>query len=198
MRLFVAIELSDEARTAVARCQSKLARQDNDSRVRWTPSQNVHLTIRFLGEVPEAEVVSVSQAVESSTNAVPPFSMRIDNVGCFPTRGKVRIVWVGIEENSGAMARLAAKTESEIVAAGFPPESRPYRPHVTIGRVKDDRSGGDLRRVIGSCAFDGVEQTVDRVVVMASQLSPGGPTYLVVSTHPLGGNTGKGDDRGAP
>ena len=113
--------------------------------------------------------------------------MRLTGVGCFPPGGKVRIVWTGVEEDSGELARLAANTERAIVASGFAPEARPYRPHLTIGRVRDDRSRGGLRCVIESVPFDGVDQRVARVVVMASELSPSGPTYTVVSAHPIGG-----------
>ena len=185
MRLFVAIELGPRARAAMTRCQQRLARSDACRAVRWTHEDRLHLTVRFLGEVPDADVANVSTAVTKGLADVRPFAMHVVSVGCFPPDGRVRIVWVGLREDSGELVKLAKSLDGEFAALGFPSESRPFHPHVTIGRVKEDRSGGDLRGAIEARAIDEVVQPVDRVVLMSSVLARGGPTYSVVSAHPI-------------
>ena len=184
--MFVAIELGPKARAAMTRCQERLARRDRQRAVRWTREDHLHLTVRFLGEVPDADVVNVSTAVSEGLAGVSPFAMRVISVGCFPPDGRVRIVWVGLREDSGELVKLAKSLDVEFAALGFPSESRPFHPHVTIGRVKEDRSGGDLRGAIEARTIDEVVQPVDRVVILSSVLERGGPTYSVVSAHPIG------------
>lgn len=183
MRLFVAIELDESVRTKLARLQKELARACEG--IRWIPAKQLHLTVKFLGEVEDRRVAEICRSVEAGVKGVPAFDMTVEGCGCFPPRGAVRIVWAGCQDPSGLLSRCVASACGPLEAAGFPPEDRPFSPHITIGRVKDDRSGGGIRRAVAESSFPGVAQWVESVTVMSSVLSPKGPSYTAVSRAKL-------------
>ncbi len=184
VRLFVAIELSDAVRTALQRVQEGLRRSCEG--VRWVRMDQAHLTIKFLGEVPDGSPSEVSEAVSRGAAAAEPFDMEFAGCGCFPPRGAVRVIWAGAGEQSGALLRYVEATEAELEAVGFERERRGFSAHITLGRVREDRSGGSLREAVDAAELRAVDQTVTSVVLMSSVLSPKGPTYSVVSRALLG------------
>ena len=184
MRLFVAIELSEAVRKALSATQEKLKSECPD--VRWIPAGQLHLTVKFLGEVEDSDVLAVSQALERAAAASKPFTMRTGKCGCFPERGAVRIVWAKAIEESGLLARCLAAVEAQIEPLGFPREHRPFAAHITIGRVREDRSKGRLRNVVEAHRGEEIEQDVLSLTLMSSALSPKGSTYTAVSRAKLG------------
>lgn len=184
MRLFVAIELNKSVRSALTDVQAALSAKCNG--VRWIPGEQLHLTVKFLGEVPEADVAKVAEAVARATAGAASFDMEIAGCGCFPPRGTVHIIWVGVREESGALLQCVERVEGELEPLGFAREHRPFSSHITIGRVREDRSGGRLRSVIEAYGFRSTEQSVSSITLMSSVLSPKGPTYTAVSTARLG------------
>ncbi len=179
MRLFIAIELSDLVKSMLKSAQTGL-RPLGDG-VRWVPPELLHLTLKFLGDVRDHDVPSVCDAVSCIASGTAPFSMTVESCGCFPERGPVRIVWAGIREEDGELARCAAAIDGELEALGFPREARAFSPHVTIGRVREDRTAGRLRAAVASARLSATKQVVGSMAVMSSELSPKGPTYAVVS-----------------
>lgn len=184
MRLFVAIALSDPVRSALDKFQTRM-RGECDS-VRWIPSHQLHLTVKFLGDVPDREVNGVSEALKRATASAAPFEMGVSGCGCFPERGPVRIVWAGTVEETGAMKNCARQVDTELERAGFPRERRPFSPHITMGRVRDDRSGGRLRSAIEGSSLEGGVDSIGSLTLMSSVLSPKGPTYTAVCKVNLG------------
>ena len=184
MRLFVAIELDERVRSRLEKVQAKL-RPECDG-VRWVRPELIHLTLKFLGEVPDSKVAAVTQSIARAVANGEPLAMTLTGTGCFPPRGPVRIVWVGAEEPSGKLVHFAESVDAELARIGFPREQRPFSPHLTIGRVQDDRSGGKLRSAVTAVAIDRIEQAVESVTLMSSVLSPKGPTYHAVSRAKLG------------
>ena len=158
MRLFVAIQLSDEVRSALMAMQHTLRRRCDG--VRWTRPEQLHLTLKFLGEVLDAEVSGVAEAVERAAGRAKRFEISLNGSGCFPPQGPVRIVWVGVEEDSGELARCAQAMETELERIGFARERRPFSPHITIGRVREARSKGRTRSATEAHALRPVEQAV--------------------------------------
>lgn len=148
---------------------------------------NLHLTLKFLGQVPEGQVPRIEEAVRAATAGEAPFTMRLRGAGTFPPRGAPRVVWAGLE-GADALARIAARLEERLAPLGFPPEARPFRPHVTLARARSPR-GKD--RVIGAVQAHAERElgTVDvrDVRLMRSDLSPAGPAYTPVLTVPLEG-----------
>ena len=190
MRLFVAMLLDDDVRAALGRVQLHLSPICAD--VRWVRQDQLHITVKFLGDVPDGDVAGVSKALERTAAQLAPFELTLKGSGCFPPRGAVRIVWAGIEEPEGLLQRSVEAVESALVEMGFPGERRPFSPHITIGRVKHDTSGGSWRLAVSEFEFPAVSQPVERITLMSSVLSPQGPTYAVISAAPLGAGQATG------
>jgi RNA 2',3'-cyclic 3'-phosphodiesterase len=184
MRLFVAIELSQAARRALSATQEKLKSQCPD--VRWILPEQLHLTVKFLGDVADGDVVTVSEALEQAAVQAKPFIMRTGECGCFPERGAVRIVWTKAVEEHGLLAECVAAVEAQIEPLGFPREHRPFAAHITIGRVREDRSQGKLREIVQANRGKEIDQDVLSLTLMSSALSPKGSTYTAVSRAKLG------------
>jgi 2'-5' RNA ligase len=184
MRLFVAITLDETVRSVLARFQEGL--KAGCPGVRWVAPALFHLTAKFMGEVDDRRVAEVSQAVERAAASVEPFGFELTGCGCFPRRGGVRVIWVGTEEPTGRLAACVEAIEKEMEAIGFDRERRPFSAHLTLGRVREDRSGGRIRDHVASCSFAPTPQSVESLTLMSSVLSPKGPTYTPVGVFQLG------------
>ena len=184
MRLFVAILLNDDVRAALARLQQNLERRCDG--VRWVREDQLHVTVKFLGDVSDGDVPEVTEAITRGATEGGPFSMKVEVAGCFPPGGGVRIVWAGATEPSKAMQQSVEAINRELEELGFERERRAWSPHITIGRVKFDKSAGRIRGAVEQVSYPGIEQAVDSVTLMSSVLEPGGPTYARVFTCPLG------------
>ncbi|MGD0899665.1 MAG: RNA 2',3'-cyclic phosphodiesterase [Thermoguttaceae bacterium] len=187
IRTFIAVETSEAVRRRAVELERKLdaARAD----VKWVESHNLHLTVRFLGDVAEPNLAEVCEAVRQAVVGLPPFDMEVRSAGAFPNAGRPRTVWLGAREGAEAMVALAAAVEKAMAALGFPKEARRFEPHLTIGRV---RGGGaaiaELGRLLRQEAeFDAGRFRVAETVVFSSVLGPKGPTYTALSRAPLGG-----------
>lgn len=179
MRLFVAIELSGAVKASLIRAQSVLRKRCDG--VRWVGESAMHLTLKFIGDVDDNDVVETTEAVSLGVDGVASFDMEVGGCGCFPDRGPVRIIWAGVSEPSGALAACAGEIERRLEELGFPRERKPFSPHITLGRVHDDRSGGRIRSIVQAHAIEPLNEPVYGVSVMASELSPRGATYARVS-----------------
>lgn len=184
MRLFVAIELSEPVRSVLAKVQADL-RAGCDG-VRWIPSHQLHLTVKFLGEVPDRDVDKVATAVAQAAKQGGPFELQIAGCGCFPPKGPVRIVWAGGREPSGVLLTCVDALEDKLESLGFARERKRFSPHITIGRVREDRSGGRIRDTVVAQRLDEVRESVTVLTLMSSVLSPKGPTYTPVNKTDLG------------
>lgn len=184
MRLFVAWLLDDSIVAALSRVQKKLANSCDG--VRWVNPQQLHLSVKFLGDVPDSDVTQVTEAVVRGAAKCKPFTTSICGCGCFPPHGPVRIVWIGAEESTGTMLQSAKEIIDALEEVGFEPERREWLPHITIGRVRDDRSHGCIRSAIEEHSFETLDQSVQSVSVMSSVLSAQGPTYTALHTAELG------------
>ena len=180
----MAIELGERERSGIAAAQHAL--RPRCEGVRWVPPPQLHLTVKFLGDVGDRNVPGVVDAVMRAAAESPPFEMELSGCGCFPPGGPVRIVWVGGSEPSGALNHCVERVERELEPLGFPRERRPFSPHLTMGRVREDRTNGRLRSAVEAQKFAATPVSVSSVTVMSSVLSPRGPTYAPVATIPLG------------
>ena len=179
MRLFLAIPLNDEARHAIVHhLKSHLSRPLPGRPVRpelW------HLTLRFLGEVDEVGGDRIVRAVDD-TDRGPAFALRWGSLGAFPRPRRANVLWLAVDQGESAAEGLAAVVEEAVEAAGFPPEDRPYRSHLTLSRLRPDQ---DVTAVLEAVPPLGLAMPVDRVVLYRSHLGPGGPRYEEVEAFPL-------------
>ncbi len=175
-RLFVAVELPGELRRRMVAIQTGV------ERVKWVPEDNIHLTLRFIGEV--AEDVAGDAADALTTVRAPPFPLTVDGAGHFESRRRVRALWLGIER-SDALITLRDRIESALVRTGLEPERRKYKPHITIARL-NNRSPGLVRDWLSANAmFRAVPFTVDSLTLFSSHLSREKSIHTAEAEFPL-------------
>ena len=187
IRSFIAVELSDAVRAKAAALGDALRAAGAD--VRWVDPRNLHLTLQFLGDVPESDVAAVGRAVGEAAAGMAPFELELRGAGAFPSPGRARTVWLGAARGTQEIVALHDRIERALKPLGFRPEGRKYQPHLTIGRVK--RAGPALRRlgalIDENADFDAGRCTVREAVVFSSDLKPSGPVYQALAKAPLGG-----------
>lgn len=180
----MAIELSERVKSSLLRAQSKLRPDCKD--VRWVNTHGLHLTLKFLGDAPDNDVAPTAQAISQAAEHLAPFDFEIAGCGCFPQHGPVRIVWAGVSQPNGALLDCFGSVERRLEALEFPRERRPFSPHLTLGRVREDRSAGRLRSTIEAFTIEPMDQAVNSLTLMSSELSPQGATYVPVSRNDFG------------
>jgi 2'-5' RNA ligase len=184
IRCFIAIELNQDAREQLSRIQKRLKASLPGHAVRWTPPANVHLTLHFLGDVQTDRIDLVGQILQNVGAVFSPFSLTLANLGTFPNTRRPRIVWVSVSGETERLVRLQTELGTELQKGiGFRPESRPYSPHLTIGRVKKDIAQERLHELgrhleaAGSTVGHLTELRVERIHLIRSDLTPAGPIY---------------------
>jgi 2'-5' RNA ligase len=187
MRLFVAVELSDEMKAALGKVQRSLSRFDQA--VRWTGKDQMHLTLKFLGEVPDEDVMQVCSATERIAAASAPFETTLAECGCFPPRGPVRVVWAGLAVSGKELADCQRLGEQAYAELGFEPERRAFTPHLTLGRVREGKRADGLREVAAAARPAPAGHYVEEICVFHSKLGRDGAQHTVISRHPLRGTS---------
>jgi len=179
-RLFVAVPLTDDARHAL----STLIREASPGGLpgRVVPPANWHLSLRFLGDVDGPRRDRLLAELHAAWLGVP-FTVRWGGLGAFPRAGRATVLWVGTDRGAGDLGRLAGEVDDAAVAAGFPPEDRPFRGHLTLSRIRPQRDVAPLLESAGS--FD-LTMPVDRVALYRSHLGRGGARYEEIEEFPLG------------
>ncbi|MEQ8153169.1 MAG: RNA 2',3'-cyclic phosphodiesterase [Smithellaceae bacterium] len=186
IRAFLAIEPSAEVLAAVSRLQEKLKREISGS-VSWARPQGNHLTLKFFGSIDLTDVENISAAVKRQAATMPPLHLSIEKIGVFPDLRRPRVLWVGARGDVEKLITLQKRLEDEFAAIGFPAESRPFRAHLTLGRIKDARSAAGVGEALKKHAdFSAGEFQVAELILFQSQLSPQGATYTKLATFPLG------------
>jgi len=175
MRCFAAIPLNEAIRRALREVQQGLDLPG--VKVRWVPDDQMHLTLKFLGETTDDQVVPISRALDELAAGTPAFTLRARGMGCFPPHGTPRVIWVGIEDPDAALNELHQRVETALAELGFPPERRRFRPHLTLGRVKRDPQKAVFPAVDGVAEFDGGDFAADRLILYASQLHRSGAEH---------------------
>lgn len=188
-RLFVALEPPDPVRRRIAaaadavRAAAGRAAED----VRWVAPDGVHLTLQFLGAVPEERVEAVRAAVEGAAAGARPLALEVTGAGGFPNARRPRVVWLGLAGDVPALSALVADLGRRLAPLGFPPESRPFSPHLTLGRARDPRGAPGLGGALAAQAqADGFGWRAAELVLVESHLSPRGARYEAVARAPLG------------
>ncbi|MFH1419255.1 MAG: RNA 2',3'-cyclic phosphodiesterase [Planctomycetota bacterium] len=185
MRTFIAIELDDAVRKQLRNLQEKL--RPHCGKLRWVDPNHIHLTLKFLGEIPDARVPSVSEAMQQLAREFGPFDIGIRKTGTFPPHQSIKVVWVGIEDPAGGLAKYQARCEDLLAALGFPKERRRFSPHLTLARNRDPAGSAAIRAALDhEPPFDAGIQTVTGATFYQSTLTPRGPIYNALSKHALG------------
>ncbi len=185
-RIFVAVTLTPALRASVAAVRGELGAAAH--RLRWVPPENLHLTLRFLGEIRPPEVMRVVRALKEAAAPAAPFAVTLAGAGAFPTARDPRVVWVGVTEGADRLVALAGALEAALRRREFPGEARPFRPHLTVARPRAGERPPDLTAALaGAAAFVAGSQRVGALAVMESTLRPSGSTYREVAREVLMG-----------
>ena len=180
VRSFIAIELSGELRQALTRLQDKL-KSGSRTPVKWIDPNNMHLTLKFLGDIDINMTGKITTAMEEAARGVRPFHLEISRLGVFPNQRRVQVVWVGLTGEVEKLAQLQKRIEAGLAPLGFAVEARPFSPHLTLARVRDQATSyerQDLGRLIEGTHFEAEGKlSVDSVHLVKSQLTREGPIY---------------------
>lgn len=183
MRLFAAIDLSDEARLAIAREQTRIRRELADASLKWVRPDHMHLTLVFIGEVDAARGAAIVDRMGAPVPQ-PPFRLVFGGVGVFPPHGAPRVLWLGALDGARAAVELQRAIALRLESVGVPQGARAFRPHLTLARWRDGRPAAR-----GSLAEEGVVPVVSvevtAVTLYQSRLSSSGPAYTALAHAPL-------------
>ena len=184
IRAFLAINLEPQVIEKIYRSIDDL--RERIPAVRWVPMTNLHLTVKFFGDIEEAQVEPIAVALQNQLELFPRFTINAKGLGVFPERGRPKILWVGLTGNE--LAGLAARVHSSLLPLGFAPEQRSFTPHLTIGRWRDsDRAPRTLKQELErwrDCTFG--HSVVNEVILMHSVLKAGGAVYHRLRVISLG------------
>jgi len=175
MRTFIAIGLPGPIKTELAKLQNELRRAQAD--VSWTKPENLHLTLRFLGEVEEGRLEALKRVCAESAAEFAPFTLRLNGTGVFPNFRQPRVLWAGLAGEIDAAARLQRRLEEGVVSLGFGPEDKPFKPHLTVGRVKSGRNARQVAALAEIADLPALSFEVGEIVLMKSELHAAGARY---------------------
>lgn len=187
VRLFVACEVPDDVKEAIGETIEGLRKKSGPA-VRWIKPEGVHVTLKFLGEVPAKKLPAVKLAIQEAVVGHSPFELEFSNIGTFGGREGLRIMWVGIAGDVLRLEALVRAVNAALAVVGFEPERRPFRPHLTLGRVRDEigtRQRAEIEVAVGKTDVPGVNWRTSQVSLMRSKLGAGGASYEVLATFPL-------------
>jgi RNA 2',3'-cyclic 3'-phosphodiesterase len=193
IRAFVAVELDLSLRQALGSIQAQLRNQlrrtlSSDVRIQWVRPESIHLTLKFLGDIPEERVPDIHAVLIRVAGGHVRFAAQAEGLGVFPDARSPRVLWVGLTTRADALTRLAADVETALDGIGFPPEGKPFHPHLTLARIKEQsravgRALADSRVLEPAAPVGAV--TVNTIALMKSELKPSGSLYTKLREVPL-------------
>jgi 2'-5' RNA ligase len=188
-RLFVGVPIHGEALAACAALLDGVRARHGGRGVRWVSTENLHLTLRFLGLLPPSRTDVLGQAVDEAARAMDPFEVVLAGAGAFPGDRRPRAIWLGIERGADDLGRISQALDVALVRTGMAADDRPFRPHLTVARTDAAGTSGSLS--VAAALRDAAESwrarfTADRVVLYRSHLGGGPPRYEPVHEAVLG------------
>jgi RNA 2',3'-cyclic 3'-phosphodiesterase len=186
VRVFFAIELPSEVKERAAEAITRLRGAAPEVRASWERVEKLHITLKFLGEIAHERLSALSAAGTRAAQSSQPFRLTLEGAGAFPPRGNPRVLWLGIRDSSGVLAELHGRLEEECARAGFAREERPFHPHLTLARIRAPQGARHLAKLHLETDFSPVEFDAGSLVLMRSELGPGGSRHTPISRHEFG------------
>jgi 2'-5' RNA ligase len=185
IRAFIAIELPLDIKIALKSLQSNL-RQPGSNAVKWVDPVNLHLTLKFLGDIAPAQITTVSSAMQTASQNTRPFRLQVHTAGAFPDLKRVQVIWIDLKGDLDILLNLQKNLDSALAKLGFAPETRLFSPHLTLGRVRDAVTPLEKQIIGNSISAASLESTLTFTVsslnLMQSQLFPSGPVYTCLKS----------------
>lgn len=185
VRSFIAIELPDALKAELAQLQSWL-KSSKQPWVKWVDPYNIHLTLKFLGSVAVEKIDEIERAIEESAQGVPPFRLEVKDLGVFPNLRRAQVAWAGVSGEVDRLGHLQQRLESNLSRLGFALESRPFTPHLTLARLRDQASSEERQwfgQLITNTSFKASSIIkVKTINLMRSQLTKKGAIYSMIGS----------------
>ncbi|OGX43785.1 MAG: 2'-5' RNA ligase [Omnitrophica WOR_2 bacterium RIFCSPLOWO2_12_FULL_51_8] len=187
MRAFIAIDLPAEIKQALSKLQDGLKLSGAD--VKWVEPKNIHLTLKFLGEITEESTAKIHGIIAAAAAVNPLFQARIAALGAFPSAGSPRVIWAGIDQGGEEAKKIAGQLEEKIAKLGIPREKRAFSSHITLGRTRSSKDKESLRQGLEKAAAELAGKNlifcVREITLYKSSLTPAGPIYTALSRENL-------------
>jgi 2'-5' RNA ligase len=188
LRAFVALELPPEIQQALRQISADLKAKLKGLPLRWVAVENIHLTLNFLGDIPEDNIKAIADLLSAKTKSVPPFEIELGGLGVFPNPRRPNVVWVGVSAPD-TLNDLQKLLETELSRLGFPAEERSFSPHLTLARVRRAARPADLQRigeiVTSVSVAAAAAGCIESVALFRSDLKPSGAVYNALFRSPL-------------
>ncbi|MFC1645729.1 RNA 2',3'-cyclic phosphodiesterase [Candidatus Omnitrophota bacterium] len=186
IRTFIALEINEEIKEKIAQIQEKI-KQTNSLKGKWVPKNNMHLTLKFLGDTQLEYIESIKDAIKECLVGEKPINCNLVNVGTFPNERFPRVVWAGIKGGDIEIINLAERLEKSLRKLGFKKEKRGFKAHLTICRAKQVLNHSQLKLALEEInnSFKPQEFTINKIAFFQSKLTPQGPIYTSLSDYLL-------------
>ena len=184
IRSFIAIELPNRLRLKLDQLEAQL-KSSQQPWVKWVNPDSIHLTLKFLGNIASDRTGEITKAMEEAAQGIPPFHLEVKDLGVFPNLKRVQVAWVGISGEVDKLGEFQQRLESNLACLGFAPESRPFTPHLTLARLRNQASLDERQRfgqLIAGSRFEAGAIEVDAINLMRSQLTREGAIYSRISS----------------
>ena len=182
-RVFCAVELPDDVRARLQEHIERLRKEVPDAAASWSRVENIHLTLKFFGNVALDRIPRISAAATRTTEQFSKFHISVGNTGVFPRPSRAQVLWIGVSDPTGQLSNLQKRFEEECALEGFEKENRAYRPHLTIARLRKPE-----RRLVDThlqLTFEPIAFPLHELIVFRSELSSKGSRYTAISKHHL-------------
>ncbi len=183
-RVFIAVSLPEAVIKKIEIIQDRLKKTKAD--VRWVKPANIHLTLKFLGNITPEQISGLKDALEKAAQKFQPFSIFIEEMGSFPSIDSPRVIWVGISQGKEILNKMNKAIEDDLAQAGFPREERAFHPHLTLGRCRSSKHRSQLAKQIKAESASLGVLTVDKISIYRSLVTSQGPIYNLLDEKFLG------------
>jgi len=190
VRAFIALELPKAIQAGLHQVSADLQTMAKGLPLRWVPIENIHLTLKFLGDTDEANIKPISDLLKKAAKSATALEISLNGVGVFPNPRRPNVIWVGVDAPE-SLLDLQRQVELDLSGMGFVPEERPFSPHLTIARVRREARPADLKQISEVIASPhlpaGATGRIDTLTLFRSELKPGGAVYNPLLRSPLAG-----------
>lgn len=183
--MFCAFELPDSLRSRINQHSQRVRAAVPDAAASWSRPENIHLTMKFFGNVDQAKVPVISSVAARIVKEYSPIQIEVGKTGVFPRPSRPQVLWIGVEDSSGELSNFQEQLENEFAREGFPKEDRAFRPHLTIARIRKPQNASRLAEVHLDLEFSAVALRLDELILFRSELSSKGSKYTAISRHRL-------------
>lgn len=185
IRTFICMGLPESVKVRIEKLQREL--RQIEAQVSWVKAANIHLTLKFLGDVPQAKIPLIAAAVKLAIGSCGPFQVAVGGAGCFPSLRNPTVLWIGVSPIPEALTQIYEAMEEELARQGFARETKRFKPHLTIARLRNPRNTKAVADAFMACGFEDESFQASEVIVMRSDLTPRGSIYTPQAVIPLKG-----------